>query len=398
MLSEKVRERLAETLVDRIEELNNTILEEIGKSIDEIGKLNTSQAYRILQDLKYGGSYNKIIRKLAQVTNLNEKQIYKIFEEVAKGDQNFAKQFYNYRNIDFIPYDENEELKNQVNAIARLTANQYVNLIQSSAFKTIENGRVVFTPLSRIYQHIMDQAVLSLSQGRESYQTIMRKTIRQLSDSGIRVVDYASGYSRRLDSTVRMNLLDGMRNLSNEVQKEVGKDFDYDGIEISVHRYPAPDHAEIQGRQFSLEEFEKVNNGLQAKDINGKIYKAEPRRHISEYNCYHGTFSIILGVSRPQYSDKELEKIQKNNRDGFEFEGKHYTLYEGTQLQRQIETKVRSLKDRQIGARAMKDFDEVGNCQRKIRQLTNKYNELCNISGLAPKKIRMQVSGYRRVA
>ena len=82
MLSEQVRERLAETLVDRIEELNTTILEEIGKSIDEIGKLNTTQAYRILQDLKYGGSYTKIIRKLAQVTNLSEKQIYEIFEEI----------------------------------------------------------------------------------------------------------------------------------------------------------------------------------------------------------------------------------------------------------------------------------------------------------------------------
>lgn len=392
MLSEQVRERLAETLVDRIEELNSTILEEIGKSIDEIGKLNTSQAYRVIQELKYGGSYTKIIRKLAQVTNLSEKQIYEIFEEVAKGDQNFAKQFYKFKDVDFIPYDENEDLKRQVNAIAKLTANEYVNIIQSSAFKTIENGKVVFTPVSRIYQHIMDQAVLSLSQGRESYNTIMKKTLRQLADSGIRKVDYLSGRSVRADTVVRMNLLDGMRNLSNEIQKSLGNDFDYDGVQISVHRYPAPDHADIQGRQFSLEEFEKVNNGLEAKDVKGRVYQAQERRHISEYNCYHGIFSIIIGVSQPEYSDKELEQIQKDNNDGFEFEGKHYTLYEGTQLQRQIETKVRTLKDRKIGYEAGGYLEDADICKRKIRQLTNKYNELCKASGLKPKKIRMQVS------
>ena len=66
-------------------------------------------------------------------------------------------------------------------------------------------------------------------------------------------------------------------------------------------------------------------------------------------------------------------------------------MYEGTQLQRQIETKIRQLKDRQIGARSMEDFEEVGKYQRKITQLTQKYNDLCKISGLQPKKTRMQV-------
>ena len=50
MLSEKVTERIAERLVDRIEDLNTTILEEIGKAIKEIGELNTSRAYQVLQE------------------------------------------------------------------------------------------------------------------------------------------------------------------------------------------------------------------------------------------------------------------------------------------------------------------------------------------------------------
>ena len=383
MLSEEASEALAEVLVDRIEELNAVILTEVGQSINKLGKLTPASAYKLIQDLKYGDSYTNIVRKLKQVTNLNEKEIYKIFEELAKQDQNFAKQFYEYRNIDFIPYAENKELQQQVKALAKITANTFDNMMKTSAFMTIENGKKVYTPLSKIYQKTLDKAVLSLSQGKDSYQTAMRKAMKELADSGIRTVDYSTGYSRRLDSAVRMNMLDGMRQLSNEVQRQFGEEFDADGIEISVHDHPAPDHEDIQGHQYRIEEYEELNNSLE--------------RPISTLNCYHYTFSIVLGVSQPLYTQEQLDKINAENKAGFEFEGKHYTLYEGTQLQRQIETKIRQLKDRQIGARAMEDMEEVGKYQRKITQLTQKYNDLCKISGLQPKKTRMQVSGYRRI-
>ena len=377
MLSEEAREALAEVLVDRIEELNAVILTEVGESINKVGKLTPSSAYKLIQDLKYGDSYTNIVRKLKQVTNLNEREIYKIFEELAKQDQQFAKQFYEYRNVEFIPYAENKELQQQVKALAKITANTFNNMMKTTAFMTIENGKKVYTPLSKIYQKTLDKAVLSLSQGKDSYQTAMRKAMKELADSGIRTVDYSTGYSRRLDSAVRQNMLDGMRQLSNEVQRQFGEEFDADGIEISVHEHPAPDHEDIQGHQYSIEEFEELNNSLE--------------RPISTLNCYHYTFSIVLGVSQPEYTQEQLDKINADNKAGFEFEGKHYTMYEGTQLQRQIETKIRQLKDRQIGARAMEDMEEVGKYQRKITQLTQKYNDLCKISGLPPKKTRMQV-------
>lgn len=383
MLSEETREALAEVLVDRIEELNAVILTEVGESINKVGKLTPSSAYKLIQDLKYGDSYTNIVRKLKQVTNLNEREIYKIFEELAKQDQQFAKQFYEYRNVEFIPYAENKELQQQVKALAKITANTFDNMMKTTAFMTIENGKKVYTPLSKIYQKTLDKAVLSLSQGKDSYQTAMRKTMKELADSGIRTVDYSTGYSKRLDSAVRMNMLDGMRQLSNEVQKQFGEEYDADGIEISVHEHPAPDHEDIQGHQYSIEDFEKLNNSLE--------------RPISTLNCYHYTFSIVLGVNQPLYTQEQLDKINADNKIGFEFEGKHYTMYEGTQLQRQIETKIRQLKDRQIGARSMDDMEEVGKYQKKIRQLTQKYNDLCKVSGLQPKRTRMQVSGYRRI-
>lgn len=394
MLSEDVKEKMAEQLVDKVEELNATILEEIGNTLRYMGTLTPSQAYKIIQDLKYGGSYQKIIKKLAEVSKLNEKEIYKIFEEIAKDDQNFAKQFYKFRKIDFIPYNRNKELKDQVRAIAKITADQYVNLMKTSAFMTIKNGKKIYTPLSKVYQETLDKAVLDIAQGKESYQQAINRTIQELAESGIQTVDYESGYHRRLDSAVRMNVSDGMRDLSNTLQQQFGEEYKADGVEISVHEHPAPDHANIQGHQYSNEEFAKLQG---KRDETGMYIGGTLERPIGTMNCYHYIFSIVLGVSKPEYSQKQLDEINKKNTDGFDFEGKHYTLYEGTQLQRQIETKIRKLKDKHIGAVAVGDIDEAGNCQRKIGQLSSKYNQLAKASGLSTKYDRTQVKGYKEI-
>ena len=192
---------------------------------------------------------------------------------------------------------------------------------------------------------ILDVCVLSAIKTEESYGY---KIIKDFGNSGIRTVDYASGYSQRLDSAVRMNLKGALRNLHNELQAEVGKEFGSDGVEISVHINPAPDHEQVQGRQFSKEEFEKFQNDQDAVDYTGKLFTKEhdgrDRRSISEHNCYHYTFDIVLGVSKREYSEEQLQQIIDENNKGFELDGEHYTNYEGTQLQRKLETAIRKMQ------------------------------------------------------
>ena len=132
--------------------------------------------------------------------------------------------------------------------------------------------------------------------------------------------------------------------------------------------------------------------------MKGNRYNGADKRHIGELNCYHKIFAIVIGVSKPEYTDEQLKQINKDNEKGFEYNGKHYTMYEGSQLQRRIELEIRKKKDTQILARSSGDNELAETSELKIRQLTNKYNELCRVSGLQPKKQRMQVSGYRRIA
>lgn len=400
MLSEEVIDKVIERLTRRIEQGNIYILEQIGKSIKKIGTLSPSKAQQLIQLLRYGGDYDKIVNKISEITELNVKDIYKIFEEVAKNDYNFAEQFYEFRNKKFIPYEDNIQLKRQVKALADITAGNYRNLTRTLAFAKRKNGKVIYTSLSRTYQEVLDKAVLSVLQGKTAFQDEMYSTIKELASSGLKTVDYDSNRSYRLDSAVRMQMKDALRTLHNNIQEQVGEEFGSDGVEVSVHSNPAPDHAEVQGRQFSNEEFEKFQNDIDSVDYTGKLFPAEfdghDRRSISQYNCYHYTFAIILGVNKPEYTNEQLQQIIDNSNKKFKYNGKEYTKYEGTQLQRQLELKIRKQKDIQIGAKASGNKDLIRESQQKITELTKEYQNLSKVSNLQTKMQRMRVSGYKK--
>lgn len=397
MLSHEVEEKLAELLVNRIEETNALILNKIGNSVKMFANISVSEAYQLANILKYGGSYSEIAKYLSKMSGQNVKDIYKIFENVAKQNKEFAKNFYKYRGIDFIPYSKDIALQNQVNSISKLTSGTFLNLTNTTTLGYIFedlNGNKVFKNIQRSYEEIIDRSVISIIQGKSTFYQEMRNTLKQLGKSGL--VQYESGVVRRLDSAVRMNILSGIRQVNMETSRRFGKEYGADGVEITVHSNPAPDHADIQGRQFADSEYELLQSGLKAKDVKGTIYDGADKRPIGELNCYHSVLNIIIGISKPQYTDEQLKKIKEENEKGFDFKGKHYTKYEGTQLQRKYETAIRKQKDIHILATSSGDKELAIQCQMKIKALNNIYTELCDVSGLIPKKERMTVSGYRR--
>ena len=411
MLNDIIIDKLNDIFVKRIEELNEYVLQEIGTKIKQIKNLSPNEAQRLSNVLKYGGDYDKIVNKLQKITKLNKKDIYKIFEKVAKKDYAFKKQFYDYRKIKYIPYEKNTELKSLVNSIAKATAETYMNIASSTniglGIVNQKTKQVEFKVLKQAYNDIIDQAILNISTGQETFDTMMKKTLNEL-DKGLKVVyEYKDKdgntkyYKKSLDSAVRQNINEGLSKLQQEMQKEVGEQFKSDGVEITVVYNPAPDHAEVQGKQFSNKEFKKFQNDMKATSYDGVVFEPEynghDRRSIGQYNCRHLVYSIILGVNEQQYSNKQLKEIIDRNNKGFNYEGKHYTLYEGSQMQRRIETEIRHNKVDQISARARNDDDSIIKAQYNITRLTNKYNKLCKAGGFTPRTDLLNVSGYHRL-
>lgn len=399
MLSDEIIDKLTEKIAENIQETNTYILKQIAKNLSLFENLSITEAQQLAQMLKYGGSYEKIIFKLQQLTGLNRNEINKIFHAVAQNNLEFAEKFYKYRGIDYIPYNENKVLQRQIQAIANVALKEYGNISKTTGLGIVlqdKDGNKQFTFLRKAYNELIDRAVLSVSQGKDTFQNEMYRTIRELGGSGLKV-EYASGNTRRLDTAVRMNLKQALRTMSNDLQEQFGKEFGADGVEISAHANPAPDHELLQGRQFDKKNFEKIQTGGRAVSYDKVVIEADDkRRPISELNCYHYTFQIILGVSEPIYSKEKLQEMIDNNNKGFEINGKHYTLYQGTQMQRKMETKIRELKDMQIMGVASGNKRIIYETQLKITNLTAQYKEFSNISGLKTKIQRMRVPGYRR--
>lgn len=404
MLNEEMQEKLLSVFDKRFENYNTKVLEELGNVIKQFKDLTPSQAYSLAQQLKYNTTVKDLLNELSKISGLSVKDLKAILEKVAKENIGFADVYYKARGLETPLYSENKALQRLVSSVYKVSGAEFKNIAKSTGFRLLgDNGEPLLLDIDETYKYVIDKCVVAISQGKETYQQSMRSTLKQLSDSGVRRIDYESGYSRRLDSSVRMNILDSIRQVSNESQQLFGEEFDSDGVEVSVHEMPAPDHELVQGRQFSNEEFENFQNDRKAVDYTGMVFEPEfeghDRRSISEYNCYHYIFSIVLGVSKPQYSNKQLKKIINNANKKIEFDGKEYTQYELTQLQRRIETAIREAKDTQILARASEDNELVLQSQTRITQLTTKYKQLCSVSGL-PNKLstRGRVYNYHRVS
>jgi len=402
-MDERQAELLVERLIRRIEQANIYFLNKIGSSIKKIRELTPTQAQQLVQILKYGGTYEDIIRQIAKYTNLNIKDIDEIFSSYAKKDQQFYKQFYQYRNIPFVPFEENTALKMQTKALSNIVKNEMYNFTRNNVLGyTIRDlkGKVQFLGLRETYNRVLDEALLNVGQGKETFDDAMNKIMTDIGGSGLKTIEYESGRSIRLDSAVRMHLKSRLRELHNENQQLFGEEFGADGVEVSVHLNPADDHAEVQGKQFTIEEYRKLQTTGVAKDVKGRIIDITTKygfRPISELNCYHYVFSIIVGVSKPEYDDKQLKQIMKTNDKGFKFEGKHYSLYDGQQLLRKVELELRKSKDIQILARSSNNIELVEKMQNRITQLTNKYKDILKASGLKSKLERAKIAGYHRI-
>ena len=430
MLNEEMQEKLLSVFDKRFENYNTKVLEELGNVIKQFKDLTPSQAYSLAQQLKYNTTVKDLLNELSKISGLSVKDLKAILEKVAKENIGFADVYYKARGLETPLYSENKALQRLVSSVYKVSGAEFKNIAKSTGFRLLgDNGEPLLLDIDETYKYVIDKCVVAISQGKETYQQSMRSTLKQLSDSGVRKIDYANNYSRRIDSSVRMNVLDAVREVSNQSQMLFGEEFGYNAVEVSHHSNSAPDHSnndiengkfDIDGHQFVKLDIlkEQIKNGMEKeitlKDIDGVNHRVKCKgkwyydfdyinnnlnRPVSTMSCYHYIFSVVLGVSRPQFTDKQLEEDKKKNNDGFEFEGKHYSMYDGTQLQRRIETAIREAKDTQILARASEDNELVLQSQTRITQLTTKYKQLCSVSGL-PNKLstRASVSGYRIIS
>lgn len=403
MLNEHQINFLPERIAQRISDINSEYLENIGTVIKKIGELRPKDVHQLQRMYNYGADMEKVIAKLSSVSGKNVQEIYDIFNIVAKENYDYAEPFYKAQGLKFIPYEDNESLQRYVNSLAKQTVDEYINITQHTAFavfakdgKSIAplfeaNKNKLATPLSDTYTKLVDYAVTKVQLGEESYTKAMRDVIKGMVNSGIKTVDYATGYSRSIESAVRQNILWGVKQCNQNTADMIGEDFGADGYEVDYHSNPRPSHADMGGKQFAKGP---------ARTVKGVYYPsfeemAEPL--LNEYGCLHFKFSILLGISVPAHTKQQLEEFKARDKQTFEFEGHKYTAYEGKQLQGRIESAVKYQKDLANTAKKAGDDDLRREAQYNINVLTNKYAKLSEASGLPTRMERLQMGGFKPV-
>ena len=153
------------------------------------------------------------------------------------------------------------------------------------------NGKDI--SIEKAYNYAVNRAAFEVQQGVFDFNTAIRSTIKELADSGVRTVDYESGYSRNLMSAVRMNVADSIRTLNANYRETQASQYGADKVFVSWHAMVAPDHAQINGMEYTKKKWEEISAGL--------------KRQVGEMNCHHYLTYGIDGISEP-YRDWETDR------------------------------------------------------------------------------------------
>lgn len=377
-------EEQAQLLANNLSGWENSTLQRIGKRIGRYGKMSLADVKAINNIAVVKQDMEAITKELAKVTGYNISQIEQMYGELLEEQHLTNQPLYDYRGKTFVPFAENRELQAIARAYAKSTGETMINLAKTKALCILDhNGNV--KGLQKYYTDVLDKAVMQVSSGATDFHTAMRDSIVELGGSGVRV-DYGGGVTRRLDTVVRQNLLWGAKQASTEYNTIIGEELGADGVEIDAHSNPRESHRFMQGQQYSL-------HGK--KTINGVVYEdfeaSGASSALQDYGCLHYRTPILLGISEPRFSKKQLAEIEEQNNKEYTIGERTGNRYFWSQRMRNLESATREQKTIRDLARSSGDKVLVKKCNEKIKAYRQKYNEICNATGLYPETKRMSV-------
>ena len=379
--SEKL-EKAAEKIYMRGNYFNDYTLKKIATRIKRTGRLNTADQQALKNIADISGDMDDITKKLAELTEKNVADVEKIYTQVITDGVNTYKPLFDFKNMTFVPFAQNDFAKAIVTNWYRSTSAEMVNLSRTKAIG-FTDGTGNFTPVRGAYQKAMDEAVTAVTTGTIDFNAAVRETIEQLGGSGV-VTNYGSGVTRSLNSAIRQTILYGAKQAAQAYDEYVGEQLGLDGFEVDAHAGCRPSHVFMQGKIYSYKG---------RKTIDGVTYEdgAEALERLDDYNCQHYKTDVLLGVSKSRYTKDELKRIYKETTEPIEYKGQKKTLYEWKQKQRELERKVRSCNIQANTFETAGDKIAARECKTAARAYRKEYKQMSDdINGLYQRPERMR--------
>lgn len=358
---------LPEELAELFRSLEDTMLDEICSRLNLADQLNevTVQDIRALRS--HGIDLKDIEKAIRKTAGISEKKLQELLDDVVERNRKYYTDL-----IDLTHITQPETLVSIEDtwAIYEQTKQTMRNLTRSMGF-LVDAGRTMLPP-AKAYQWALDNATMQIQSGAISYNQAIKSAVRQLAQSGLKVVDYESGHRDQIDVAARRAVMTGVNQICAKYTEQSAEWLETPYFEVSAHAgardKPGPSpwssHKAWQGRVYS------VHSG----DIYPNIYEVCGLGAVDGLegaNCRHKRSVWVEGVSERSYTDKQLEHIDDGL--GCTFEGKTYTAYEATQMQRRVERTIRKLKREKAAYKAAGLTGDAMALNTRLHRLSTKY-------------------------
>lgn len=361
----EILDALPEELADLYRALENTLLDEICSRLVIADQLNevTVQDIKVLRS--HGIDLKSIEESISKTTGVSKQKLNSLLNDVVARNQKYYTEV-----IDLAHVTQPETLvdASTVDAIKQQTHDAFHNLTASMGFLV---GNTMLKP-ARAYQWALDNAEMQIQSGAISYNQAIANAVRQLAENGIKVVDYESGHRDSIDVAARRAVMTGVNQICAKYTEQAAEYLDTPYFEVSAHagardipgKSPWSSHKAWQGRCYSI----------RSNDIYPSIYDVCGLGAVDGLegaNCRHRRNVWVEGVSERTYTDEQLAHIDDDL--GCTFDGKTYTAYEATQMQRRVERQIIKQKRFATAYKASGQTDEYRAAKAKLTRLNAKY-------------------------
>lgn len=365
-------------------ELEIRIMSDIVRRIKENGVSTASADWQLTRLQQLGMSQEQIKKYIQEALKASDAEMDKIFSDKAYEEYYGHERFYKFADMQQIPFEQNVVLQRLIEATKEQLAGEYRNLTGSMGFaiKDPSTGKVKSVPLMEYYRSTMDNAVLDIKSGAFDYNTVLKRTVSQMTASGIRYIDYDSGRRDRMNVAVRRAVLTGFRQVQGKINERVAADLGTDMYEVSYHVGARPTHQPWQGRVYSMAQLHSVCGLGEVTGLKGA-------------NCYHDYKPFPPGSVRT-YTDDQLKQMMDVENTPRTYNGKQYTTYEALQQQRKMERGIRAQRQ-QIKLLQAGEADEQDIILAKARYQgqMQAYKDFSEKLKLPEQKARITQDGLR---
>ena len=386
-MKDDYKNKLASKIASRYQDLEERIMQDIVRRIVKAGEITSTADWQINRLRILGYSSEDIEKEIKKALNASYPEMFELYDKVINWEYVRNKDIYEQINAEYIPFEENGQLKQITEAIIDQSFDDLENVTNSLGFYLdYGNGKKVLTPLSQVYTKYLDAACYDIVTGAFDYNSVLRRVVTQLTNSGLRQIDYSSGRANRVDVAARRAVMTAVSQITGKISEYNAQKLGTEYFEVEWHAGARPTHAVWQGRVWSKEQLYSVCGLGTVTGLLG-------------VNCYHTYYPFFPGISQRNWSDDWLEEQNRKEAEPKSFDGKEYTLYEAKQRQRQMETAMRAQREKvkllQAGGA---DQDEVILHKAKYQGQLNEYSRFCRKMSLTEERERIYLDMMGRIA